>query len=327
LLSLVYSLMPQYRTFNLVDLTAAYKFYPPDAASQGVSYGLLLLGFGILVSLVPFHTWAAPAYATAPPAAAMLHAGVLKKFGLYGLIRLVLPLLPLGLHTPIHLAALGGMTFTWADVLLAGLLGNILYAGFVTLAQKELGLLLGFSSVMHMGYIFLGLLAGTTLSVSGSVLLMVGHGLSAALLFGLAGEVQRLTGESQISQLGGLAKKFPFFAVCFVMASMASVGLPGLANFPGELLVFFGSWHAYPVVTALALWGVVLSSVYQLRAVRNVWFGDLPVKFEKMTDTTGWRQALPYVLLLTASFIFGFMPSLLLNMVKPAVAVLLGGAQ
>jgi NADH-quinone oxidoreductase subunit M len=326
LLALVFALPPALRTFDLPAVVQAYRVQPVSAGTQTTIFGLLLVGFGILVSLVPFHTWAAPGYASAPPAAAMLHAGVLKKFGLYGLIRIALPLLPQGLHTPVSIPGCAGLSVTWEHILGLCLVGNILYAGLVALAQKELGLMLGFSSVMHMGYIFLGLLAGNVISVSGAVVLMVGHGLSAALLFGLAGEVQRLTGETQMSQLGGLAKRAPFLGVAFVMASMASVGLPGLANFPGELLVFFGSWHSWPLLTVIALWGVVLSSVYQLRAVRRVCFAELPEKFENVSDLT-FSQRLPYVLLLAASLLIGFMPSLLLNLIQPAVKVLLGGGQ
>ena len=137
----------------------------------------LLIGFGILISLFPFHSWAPPAYASAPTPAAMLHAGVLKKFGLYGLIRIAVPLLPAGAQ---H----------WANLLLILLVGNILYVGLVTIAQKRLDLMLGYSSVMHMGYIFLGIAALNVVGVSGAALLMFAHGLSIAALFALAGQLR-----------------------------------------------------------------------------------------------------------------------------------------
>src|SRR6185436_17110899 len=131
----------------------------------------LLVGLGVLVSLWPFHTWAPLGYGAAPTSAAMLHAGVLKKFGLYGLIQVALPLAPAGLAHWSHPLA-------WLAVI-----GNILIVGFVTIAQRDLKQMLGYSSVMHMGYAFLGIAAGSSLGVGGVVLMMVAHGLSVALLF------------------------------------------------------------------------------------------------------------------------------------------------
>jgi NADH-quinone oxidoreductase subunit M len=255
----------------------------------------------------------------------MLHAGVLKKFGLFGLIRVAYPLLPAGMQPTT--IVVGGMTipFHLQQILLVLLLGNILYVGLVTLAQKELPTLLGFSSVMHMGYLFLGVAAWNVTGVSGVILLMVGHGLSAALLFGLAGEIQQRTGESRMAELGGLASKAPFLAVCFVIGSMASIGLPGLANFSGEILIFFGAWQGLPGwVTVGALWGVVLSSVYQLRAVRRTLFGERPAKWDGFTDLQGFLQQAPYVLLVAATLLIGFWPRLLLDIIRPSVELLPG---
>jgi NADH-quinone oxidoreductase subunit M len=302
---------------SLLDLPFLYSLLqnqPLAASSQLIAFPLLLMGFGILVSLFPFHSWAPAGYAAAPPAAAMLHAGVLKKFGLFGLIRVAYPLLPVGAHS-----------VCLQNIVLVLLLGNILYVGLVTLAQKELPTLLGFSSVMHMGYLFLGVAAWNVTGVSGVILLMVGHGLSAALLFGLAGEIQQRTGESRMAELGGLASKAPFLAVCFVIGSMASVGLPGLANFSGEILIFFGAWQGLPGwVTVGALWGVVLSSVYQLRAVRRTLFGERPAKWDGFTDLQGFLQQAPYVLLVAATLLIGFWPRLLLDIIRPSVELLPG---
>lgn len=310
-LALILAVPVEYRTFDLLTLQARMAAVPLTAATQGPIFGLLLIGFGILVSLFPFHSWAAPGYAAAPPSVAMMHAGVLKKFGLYGLIRIALPLLPGGLDA-------------WQPWLLLFLLGNIIYIGFVTLAQKELQLMLGFSSVMHMGYLFLGIAAANETSLSGVILLMVAHGLSAALLFGLAGEIQQRTGENRFAELGGLAKRAPFLAVAFIIGSMASIGLPGFANFPGELLIFFGSWHSVASgVVILALWGVVLGAVYQLRAVRRIFFGEMPTRYETITDVVGTAARAPYVLLMAALLFLGFFPGMLLQIITPAVKLLL----
>src|SRR2546427_9543695 len=181
-LILVYQSFPLgSRSFDIRVLrtAAAMGQIAPDA--QRHVYLLLLVGFGILISLFPFHTWAPEAYAAAPAPAAMLHAGVLKKFGLYGLLRLAVPILPEGARY-------------WTTLLVVLLLGNIIYVGLVTIAQKRLDWMLGYSSVMHMGYILLGLASFGVLGVTGAVVLMFAHGLSIALLFGIAGERRRRTG-------------------------------------------------------------------------------------------------------------------------------------
>src|SRR5206468_8272816 len=183
------------RTFDMRALKIAAAQIPPDA--QRNIYLLLLIGFGVLVSLFPFHTWAPEAYASAPAPAAMLHAGVLKKFGIYGLLRLAIPLLPEGAR---H----------WSNLLMILLLGNIIYIGLVTIAQKRLDWMLGYSSVMHMGYIFLGIASAGILGVTGAAVLMFAHGLSIALLFALAGELRRRTGTLVFDELGGLARVMPY---------------------------------------------------------------------------------------------------------------------
>src|SRR5256884_1256564 len=168
------------RSLDLRVLQAAASAGQIAPAMQPSIYLVLLIGFGILISLVPFHTWAPEAYASAPAPAAMLHAGVLKKFGLYGLLRLAVPLLPEGAR---H----------WNQLLLVLLLGNIIYIGLVTIAQKRLDWMLGYSSVMHMGYIFLGIASAGILGVTGAAGLMFAHWLFISLLFSLAGGILQRT--------------------------------------------------------------------------------------------------------------------------------------
>src|SRR3989475_9227801 len=185
------------RSFDIRALQAAAVEGQIGPEAQRHIYLLLLIGFGILVSLFPFHTWAPEAYASAPAPAAMLHAGVLKKFGLYGLLRLAVPLLPEGAHY-------------WVNLLVVLLLGNVIYVGLVTIAQKRLDWMLGYSSVMHIGYILLGIANFGVLGVTGAVVLMFAHGLSIALLFGIAVELRRRTGTLAFDDLGGLARVMPF---------------------------------------------------------------------------------------------------------------------
>ncbi len=275
---------------------------------------LLLVGFGTLVSLFPFHSWAAPAYASAPAPVAMLHAGVLKKFGLYGLLRIAIPLVPDGLQA-------------WLTPLLVLLLGNILWVGFVTISQKRVDTMLGNSSVMHMGYIFLAIAAlvafpANTLAQPAAILLMFAHGISIAMLFGLADRIERATGTLDLEELGGLAKAAPKLAFLFGIAAMASIGLPGLANFPGEVLVFLSAFQGYsptaglgPVQIAcvLSIWGVVISAVYMLRAYRNIFQGPGIASTEASPDLS-LADRIPAILLAIALVAVGLYPNLLLNL-------------
>ena len=206
---------------------------PIAPETQNTIFLVLLIGFGILISLFPFHSWAPPAYAQAPTPVTMLHAGVLKKFGLYGIIRLALPLLPEG-------------AAHWQTLLLVLLLGNILIIGLVTIAQRRLDTMLGYSSVMHMGYIFLGIASGNVIGLNGAVLLMFAHGISIALLFALTGALRDRVGSLDFDSLhGGLAKKIPAMGLLFGFAAFASIGLPGFGNFAAEVLVFFGGFKPF----------------------------------------------------------------------------------
>ncbi len=307
----------------LANLTGSYdiptmianKALVPAAAQTGIA-ALLIVGFGTLVSLFPFHSWAAPAYASAPAPVAMLHAGVLKKFGLYGLLRVAIPLVPEGLQV-------------WLTPLLVLLLGNILWVGWVTISQKRLDLMLGNSSVMHMGYIFLAIAAliafpENPLARSAAIVLMFAHGISIALLFGLTDRIERNTGTLDLQDLGGLAKSAPGLAFLFGIAAMASIGLPGLANFSGEILVFLAAFTSYdgtaglgPVQIAciLSIWGVVISAVYMLRAYRNIFQGPAVKATASAADLT-LADRIPATLLVLALFAVGLYPNLLLNLLN-----------
>jgi len=306
------------RTFDMQKLGAARNLVPAEA--QARPYLFLLVGFGVLVSLFPFHSWAPPAYASAPTPAAMLHAGVLKKFGLYGLIRIAVPLLPAGAQ---H----------WAWLLLTLLVGNIIYVGLVTIAQK-LDLMLGYSSVMHMGYIFLGISALNVVGLSGAALLMFAHGLSIAALFALVGQLRERTESLAFDQLGGLARTLPFLSVAFGFSAFASIGLPGFANFASELLVFFGAFKPaiagstagpYRLATTFALWGVVISAVYMLRAYRAIFFGDTTKERATCTDPVFARR-LPVMLLLATLLVAGFFPQAFIAFIEPSIKALLAAA-
>jgi len=237
---------------------------------------------------------------------------VLKKFGLYGLLRVAVPLLPEGAH---H----------WQTLLIILLLGNIIYVGLVTIAQERLDWMLGYSSVMHMGYIFLGIISLNPLGLNGAAVLMFAHGISIALLFALAGEIRRRTGTLVFDDLGGLGKLMPFAGLAFGIAAFAAIGLPGFANFAAEVLVFFGayavgvSWdglHLFQVATILALWGVVISTVYMLRAYGAIFMGPPNERFKVCGDLAR-NLRLPVILLITATLVVGFFPNTVLRLLRP----------
>ncbi|MEY4939085.1 MAG: hypothetical protein RIQ93_820 [Verrucomicrobiota bacterium] len=299
-------------TFDLIALRAHLAAHPLGETLQHNIFGLLMLGLGILVSLWPLHTWAPLGYGAAPSSAAMLHAGVLKKFGLYGLIQVALPLLPAGLAHWAHPLA-------WLAVV-----GNILIVGLITIAQRDLKQMIGYSSVMHMGYAFLGIAAGSALGVGGVVLMMVAHGLSVALLFLLATSVHHRTHTFVLTEMGGLAQRAPVLAAFFVAATFASIGLPGFANFWGELTIFVALWKFSPPITALAVAGVVISAIYGLRAAARVFFGAATPEFAAVaannpTVDLRWAEKIPALLLLASLLFVGFWPKSFSNSIDTAL--------
>ncbi len=292
-------------TFDIVEMTRRFKAVPLVLGAQKLIFPLLLFGFGILVSLWPFHTWAPLGYGSAPAPTAMLHAGVLKKFGLYGLIRIAIPFAPDVARAHLHLIA-------WLA------LGNILYCGWVAMRQKDFNFLLGNSSVAHMGFCFLGIASLSLVGITGTVLVMIAHGFLAALSFGLSGYLNEQTGTLEISKLGGLMKKMPFIGVALVIAAMAGCGLPGFANFAGELLTLFGAWKTLSPWVVVAAWGaLVVGAIYMLRAVRNILHGPLAENLPTVRDASTWRR-IPFLLLIACLLLFGVMPRLLTSKIDPA---------
>jgi len=316
LIGLYLSVPPeQMKAFDMRELWrlyATHSFQPGPAV-----YLLLVFGFGILVSLFPFHTWAPQGYASAPAPVAMLHSGVLKKFGLYGIMRLVTPLFPPEIAGPFN------------TLLVTLVLCNILYVGLVTIAQRKLDYMIGYSSVMHMGYIFLGLLSWRLIGATGAAVMLVAHGIAVAALFGLSGELRERTGTLDFSELGGLARAMPAFGLIFGFAAMGPVGLPGYSNFVGELMVFFGSFtggtpnptgypNLFQIAAVCTVFGVVISAIFMLRAYRTVFMGPLPERWKNLADIAPLPKlciaGLVAVLLVT-----GFFPWLIISCVEPAL--------
>jgi NADH-quinone oxidoreductase subunit M len=297
-------------TFDLVKLSAHLQASPLTLSSQHLIFPMLLIGFGILVSLWPFHTWAPLGYASAPTATAMLHAGVLKKFGVYGLIRIAIPFMPDAMQSWLHIIALL-------------CLGNIVYCGLVAMRQRNLNLLIGNSSVAHMGFVFLGIASLTVLGVTGAVMVMVAHGFLAALSFALSGYIHAQTKTLEMDKLGGLLRQMPFIGAVMVMTLLAGCGVPGFASFAGEIMVVFGAWKSFPLETGLAIWGaLVIAGVYMMRAIRNILHGPLTTPAPISDAGNLWRK-LPYALLVAGLILFGVLPRVLTDRITPSVNALL----
>ena len=285
------------KTFDLVALQHHFATMPLDGRLQHMIFPLLAIGFGIIAPMWPFHSWSPIGHAAAPSAVSMLHAGVLMKLGSYAIIRLAIGLLPEGARA-------------WLPWVAGLCVMNIIYGGLVAMAQKDLKLIIGYSSSSHMGYVLLGVATLTPLGLDGAVLLMFAHGIMTALAFALVGHVYDQTHTRSLPELGGLAKSLPFIATCGVIAAMASSGLPGFANFVAELLVILGSWDRYRLQAILAVLGVVITAVYMLRMVQGVFFGKLNEALARAhtADAATAFARLPYLSLIAALILVGCWP-------------------
>ena len=294
-------------SFSIPDLMKAVEEKPIMESAQQWIFPLLMFGFGILVSLWPFHTWAPLGYGAAPTATAMLHAGVLKKFGLYGLIRVAIPMAPAGAQT-------------WLEVLAWLALANLLFCGLVAVRQKDLNQLIGNSSVAHMGFIFLGIASLNVIGLTGAVLVMIAHGLLAALAFGLSGHLYQQHGSLDMTRMGGLLRKMPLAGTALLMAMMAGCGLPGFANFAGEITIFFAAWSAgFQIITVIAAWSaLVIGGLYMLRAIRNILHGSQGEDWDNASDAKPLVTT-AFGLLLAMLLVFGFAPNLLTKRINGEV--------
>ena len=285
-------------SFGLADIDVALVANSISADWQSYIFGLLLFGLGTLVSLFPFYSWAPRAYASAPTAFAMLHAGVLKKFGLYVLIQVAYPFLAIG-------------AADWSLTIAVLALFNVIFIGLLTMAQRDLKMMVAYSSVAHMGICFLGLATMSVLGVGGAILMMFGHGISVALMLMLSTMIINRTGQWEMSKMGGLYRKAPVLGAFFVAASFAGVGLPGFANFWGELSVLTSLWNFSPTICVLGATGIIISAIYSLRAIANVFMGEpapeLTAKYDTIGDMT-LAEKIPALILVIGLLVVGFFP-------------------
>jgi NADH-quinone oxidoreductase subunit M len=251
-------------TFDLPALEAAA--FP--AQLQRIVFPFVFLGFAVLGGLFPFHGWSPDGHAAAPTAVSMFHAGVLMKLGAFAALRVGILLMPEGakFHMP------------W---IMALALVNVLYGALIAMVQSDLKYVIGFSSVSHMGLVFLGFASLQGDGLLGASLQMFSHGVMTALFFAVVGMVYDRTHTREISSLGGLARKMPLAALAFILGGLASMGMPGLSGFIAEFPVFLGLWQTQPAAAVAAAGGIVVTAAYILLVVRRVFFGAISDEYER----------------------------------------------
>lgn len=289
-------------TFNILEIS---KVAIPIGA-QRLFFPLTFVGFGVLGALFPFHTWSPDGHASAPTAVSMLHAGVLMKLGGYGAFRVAIFLMPEA-----------AKELSWIFIILTSI--SVVYGAFGAIAQKDLKYINAYSSVSHCGLVLFAVLMMNQTAMNGAVIQMISHGLMTALFFALIGMIYGRTHTRMIDQMGGLMKVIPFLSVAYVIAGLASLGLPGLSGFVAEMTVFVGAFQHtdtfHRVVTIVAVSSIVITAVYILRVVAILLLG--PVKdphFDHLPDAK-WYEKVSVVTLISSVAAIGLAPLWLSTMI------------
>jgi NADH-quinone oxidoreductase subunit M len=265
------------------------------------AFPLLWLGFGSLAGVWPFHTWSPDGHASAPTAVSMLHAGVLMKLGAFGVIRIGMVLLPEGAQA-------------WAPWVGGIAALNVIYGALSAMAQTDLKYVIAYSSVSHMGVVLLGAATMNVNGWNGAVFQMFAHGIMTGMFFALVGLVYERAHTRDIQSMGGFARAMPGIAVCFTLAGLSSLGLPGTAGFVAEFLVFLGAWESNHALWMMpAVLGAFFTAVYVLRAARMIFWGPSKEEnFPHLSDARG-PEWVALILLGGAIVLFGVWPALALQ--------------
>lgn len=294
-------------TFDLFEL--ARMGLSPEV--QRLAFIMLYLGFGILAGVWPMHTWSPVGHVAAPTAVSMIHAGVLMKLGAYGILRLGMTICPEGLQY-------------WAQLMAVLATIGIVYGAFVGLAQTDLKFVIGYSSVSHMGIVGLGLSTMTVNGINGAVFQMFAHGVMTALLFSAVGYIYDKTHTKMIPDLGGLSRTMPVASAFFIVAAFAGIGVPFMASFWAELLVFISAVQTYPMWGILAVMGLVVSALFMLRVVQRTFYGEKNERWEHIPDVP-LALATPRIILVGVILFFGMFPRVILDVIQSAVIPFVAG--
>jgi len=303
---LIYHFSPVH-TFDILVLREQAKF---DGLLGNIIWLLIFFGFASIAPIWPLHSWSPVGHAAAPAATSMLHAGVLMKLGHFSIIRVAFEIMPEITRELMPIAAVLCVF-------------SIIYGGFVSYYARDTKYIIGYSSSSHMGYIFLGMAALDYISLTGAVIYMFAHALATGMLFAMAGWIYDQTHSRDIPSLGGLAQKMPFLAGAFLVACMASVGMPGTLNFIAEVMIIVGSWEKYPFQVIVAVLGIVLTLAYLFKMMRGLFYGKLSPEFEHVRDTSEWVDRMPLLLMISASIFFGIFPMHFYNVVRSTVEPML----
>ena len=296
-------------SFDLATLSE----FPFSPALQAWAFPVMFLGFAILAAIWPLHTWAPTGHVAAPTAGSMLLAGIVMKLGAYGALRVAMNLFPDGF-------------VLWREWIAVLAVAGIVIAAGVAMRQRDLKFVIGYSSVSHMGFVLLGIATGTALGIGGAVLQMFSHGIIAALLFGVAGRmIYRRTHTRDLEALSkmNLRKVMPFAAFTFVIASAASMGIPGFSGFAAEITILIGTWQVWPLAVLVTAAGMVLLAAFTLNALKRTFFSDVGAADALDCDPISRPEIIGAGILMLTTLAVGLYPGLLLNKIMPAVEVML----
>jgi NADH-quinone oxidoreductase subunit M len=299
-------LIYKYSGLNTFDIPVLAEQAHFDGTLATIIWLLCFFGFASIAPLWPLHSWSPVGHAAAPAATSMLHAGVLMKLGHFSIIRTDFQILP-------------ATTYELMPIAAVLCIGSILYGGYVAYYARDTKYVIGYSSSSHMGYVFLGMAALDYISLTGAVLYMFAHSLATGMLFAMAGWVYDQTHSRDIPSLGGLAGKMPFVAGAFIIACMASIGMPGTVNFIAEVMIVLGSWERYPVQTIIAVLGIVLTMAYLFRMMRGLFYGTLSELGHHAHDARTWVDRVPLLIMMGISIYFGIFPGPLLHVIRAGV--------
>ena len=298
-------------TMNLLEIAG---YHIPEAA-QRLFFPLTFVGFGVLGALFPFHTWSPDGHASAPTAVSMLHAGVLMKLGGYGCFRVAIYLMPEA-----------AKELSWIFIILTGI--SVVYGAYSAIVQKDLKYINAYSSVSHCGLVLFAILMLNQTAITGAVLQMLSHGLMTALFFALIGMIYSRTHTRMITEMGGLMRIVPFLGVCYVIAGLASLGLPGLSGFVAGMNVFLGAFeHAdvfHRVMTIIAATSIVITAVYILRVVGKLLYGSVVNPVHLTLKDATWDERFAVICLIIAVAGIGLAPLWISDMINGSVLPVIG---